>query len=858
MEIEAKFALPDVETFHQLQAVSHIAGFALSAHQVQQVHDTYLDTIERSIMKAGYTCRRREQEAEVLITLKELGDLGGAVHRREEFEITLPAYAPPAQWPQSRVRDFVLELIGKAPLIPLFDLQQIRVFRRMSQGELPVAELSLDQVHLTIEEEKRSYLEMEVELAPQGNDDDMATIVNYLQEKWGLIPERRSKFERALELLDESISEGSLLTSQEKLICKQIAQRDDVYGPRAQGLLALDRDLPQNEVAEHAGRSQRTVRRWLSAFHEERLHVFPDQVLEEVGVTLVSEPPQIEEPPELEPQPQPKSIEALLERYEMDRTQARSVANHALALFDHLSPFHGLPPERRSLLETAAMVHNVGLKSDPKRPHKVGRDILLTYPLANMSGQERMTIALTTYLHRKRLTPKKLNKKISKSDFADLQGEAQEEAMAMAALVRMAYGLDYSQTHTSELSEVKLQDDTVTIKVDGPYATIDAARAQKKSDLWHILFDTELQFKPTLEEMKEAEAQANLPEETVLELTDEVDETSLTAPEELPERPGISPDDTMIEAAHKTFAFHFQRMLYHEPGTRLGEDIEELHDMRVATRRMRAAFRVFEQYLDMKQLKSLLKGLRRTGKRLGAVRDLDVFWEKTQRHLDGLPPEQQTGLESLHEAWEAERKKKRKKMLDYLDSERYAQFNRDFAQFLQAPDTGELPSLTKKGEAIPRRLRHVAPMIIYERVADVLAYDEWVTRPDVPLNRLHRLRIAAKRLRYTLEFFEEALAPQTKDLIKEMKKLQDHLGDLQDAMVASELLRDFLTWGTWGHAKGEKAPLPKEPIVAPGVATYMADKQTELQRLLDTFPQTWAYFQSPEFKQAVAVAITSL
>ncbi len=860
MEIEAKFALPDVETFHQLQAVSHIAGFALSAHQVQQVHDTYLDTVERSIMKAGYACRRREQEAEVLITLKELGDSGSTIHRREEIEITLPTYVPPSQWPQSQVRDFVLELIGKAPLIPLFDLQQIRVFRRMSQGELPVAELSLDQVHLTIEEEKRSYLELEVELAPQGNDDDMATIVNYLRDKWRLIPERRSKFERALELLDESISQGSLLTPRERVICKQIAQRDDLYGPRAQGLLALDRDLPQTEVAEHANRSQRTVRRWLSTFQEERLHIFPDQVLEEIGVTMVSEPPQIEEPPELklEPQPQPKSIEALLDRYEVDRTQARSVANHALALFDHLSPFHGLPPERRSLLETAAMVHNVGLKSDPNRPHKVGRDILLTYPLAGMSGQERMTIALTTYLHRKRLTSKKLNKKISKSDFAELQGEAQEEALALAALVRLADGLDYSQTHTSELSTFERQGDKITIKVDGPYAAIDAARAQKKSDLWHILFDTELQFKSTLEEMKEGQPPTELPEETVLELPDEISADTLPALEELPERPGLSPDDTMIEAAHKTFAFHFQRMLYHEPGTRLGEDIEELHDMRVATRRMRAAFQVFDQYLDMKQLKSLLKGLRRTGKRLGAVRDLDVFWEKTQRHLDELPQEQQTGLGALHEAWEAERKRKRKKMLNYLDSERYAQFNRDFAQFLQAPDTGELPSLTKKGEAIPRRLRHVAPMIIYERVADVLAYDEWVTKPDVPLNRLHRLRIAAKRLRYTLEFFEEVLAPQTQDLIKEMKKLQDHLGDLQDAMVASELLRDFLTWGTWGHAKDKKAPLPKEPIVAPGVATYMADKQMELQRLLDTFPQTWAYFQSPEFKQAVAVAIAPL
>ena len=169
-----------------------------------------------------------------------------------------------------------------------------------------------------------------------------------------------------------------------------------------------------------------------------------------------------------------------------------------------------------------------------------------------------------------------------------------------------------------------------------------------------------------------------------------------------------------------------------------------------------------------------------------------------------------------------------------------------------------MPALTKKGEAVPHRVRHVVPMEVYERMAGVLAYDEWVTGPDVSLKRLHRLRIAGKRLRYTLEFFEEVLAPQTGDLIKQMKRLQDHLGDLQDAVVASELLRDFLTWGTWGHAKGKKAKMPKEPVVAPGVAIYMADKQAELQRQLDTFPDVWAYFQSPEFKQTVAVIVAPL
>jgi len=104
-------------------------------------------------------------------------------------------------------------------------------------------------------------------------------------------------------------------------------------------------------------------------------------------------------------------------------------------------------------------------------------------------------------------------------------------------------------------------------------------------------------------------------------------------------RPGIESDDTMDEAARKTLLFHFGRMVRHESGTREGEDAEELHDMRVATRRMRAALRVFDGHVDGAVMKPYLKALRRTGRTLGTVRDLDVFYEKTARYLDTLTDE---------------------------------------------------------------------------------------------------------------------------------------------------------------------------------------------------------------------------
>lgn len=634
--------------------------------------------------------------------------------------------------------------------------------------------------------------------------------------------------------------ESKLLTPQERAVCLEIAARDDLYGRRARALSALDEGATQVEAGKHAGMSDRRVRHWLAAFRRERLDVFPARVLADVAAVPTRSTPLPSETPsepesqlEAEEPTQPLALGALFDRYGVDTVHARTVADHALALFDHLRPFHGLPPKRRALLEMAALVHNVGLEADFDRHHIAGRDILLTHPPAGLDEHERYVVALTTFLHRKRITSKKL-RKLANTSFADLPESAQAETLALAALVRMADGLDYSGTGSSQLGEVQHREGVVEIEVLGPHAVMDANRAQRKSDLWRLRSEVDLRFKP---------------EGSIRPVVSE-----------LPDKPGLEADDSMAQAARKTLYFHYQRMLYHEPGTRLGEDIEELHDMRVATRRMRAALPVFRDYLDIDHMRPFVKGLRRTGRTLGAVRDLDVFWEKTQVYLDGLSPEQQSGLHPLRTVWEAERERVRARMLAYLDSGRYARFAERFGEFLQTPGAGALPVLTEEGEPLPHRLRHVVPVAVYQRLAAVRAYDEWVTGPDVPLERLHQLRIAAKGLRYTMEYFREVLGPEAKSAIDEVKKLQDHLGDLQDAVVASNLLRDFLTWGTWGHRglEGGGVAVPAQPIVAPGVAAYLTARQVELQHLLDAFPQAWSRIQNPQFTQLVAAALAPL
>jgi inorganic triphosphatase YgiF len=203
MEIEAKFAVPDEATWLKLQTVGQIAGYALSPGKTKQVHDTFMDTPDRSILAARHVCRKREVDGQIVMTLKSGQTVEGAVHRREELEVTLVREQPIGQWPPSEIRDRLLSIIGDVALVPLFDQHQTRIVRWASRPDRVVAEMSVDKVELSINGKQQSYFEVEFELKEAGTEDDLAVIAACLQNEWNLKPEQRSKFARALALASE-------------------------------------------------------------------------------------------------------------------------------------------------------------------------------------------------------------------------------------------------------------------------------------------------------------------------------------------------------------------------------------------------------------------------------------------------------------------------------------------------------------------------------------------------------------------------------------------------------------------------------------------------------------------------------
>jgi CHAD domain-containing protein len=306
--------------------------------------------------------------------------------------------------------------------------------------------------------------------------------------------------------------------------------------------------------------------------------------------------------------------------------------------------------------------------------------------------------------------------------------------------------------------------------------------------------------------------------------------------------PGVVAEDTIAEAGRKVLRFHFARMLSREAGTREGQDPEELHTMRVATRRMRAAWRVFGDGYRNRRTRRHRRPLRTIAARLGAVRDLDVLIEAAEAYRAPLSTTEQRATEPLIAAWRGFREDARVLLLRELDSDEYRQFVEDFRVFVIGDGSGVKDVSALK----PHRIRDTAPSRIWSAYEHVRAYEPVLRWADV--ETLHDLRIAAKWLRYTMEFVREALGPEAADLIPRVIALQDHLGLLHDADVGASMARTFLVERSSGLSTVESE----------AIGRFLVSREREVARLKRSVGPPWRGVASLSFRRRLGRAVAGL
>jgi CHAD domain-containing protein len=306
--------------------------------------------------------------------------------------------------------------------------------------------------------------------------------------------------------------------------------------------------------------------------------------------------------------------------------------------------------------------------------------------------------------------------------------------------------------------------------------------------------------------------------------------------------PGVRADDALAEAGRRILRFHLARMLAREEGTRSGADLEDLHGMRVATRRMRAAWRVFGDAYRPGRVRRYVGELRGLAADLGRVRDLDVLIDGLRQYVASLPATEGEAVAPLLEAWEADRERARRALVELLDSDEYRHFADDYVAFVGTEGASVVPI----GPDEPHRVRDMAGSRIWDAYEHVRAYDDVLRWADI--ETVHRLRIAAKRLRYTIEFFREPLGSDVGGLIDRVVALQDHLGYLHDADVAAALARTFLV--------DRSSRLSRE--VTEAVGRYLRSREDEVARLRRTLTPAWRRVMALEFRRSLARAIGTL
>ena len=263
--------------------------------------------------------------------------------------------------------------------------------------------------------------------------------------------------------------------------------------------------------------------------------------------------------------------------------------------------------------------------------------------------------------------------------------------------------------------------------------------------------------------------------------------------EEIPGTPdlgptGISADSTMGDLAFAVLRRQLAVLRAKEPGTRLGEDTEELHDMRVATRRLRAALSLFEAVMPVRA-QAFREELGWLGRLLGAVRDLDVQLENLAGMSsavdasDGHDP-----LVELVALLEGERDTARTEMLNGLDSVRWDRLAKGLTTMAQ-----QGPARRALATRVPAVIG--LPDLVLARHHKVRKAARRAKHSGV-VTDFHALRIRCKRLRYALEFSSEVYSGKTSRFVRELTVLQDELGEMQDAEVASLQLADLATADT--------------------------------------------------------------
>jgi len=237
------------------------------------------------------------------------------------------------------------------------------------------------------------------------------------------------------------------------------------------------------------------------------------------------------------------------------------------------------------------------------------------------------------------------------------------------------------------------------------------------------------------------------------------------------------------------------RLLQHDTLMRVRDEPEDVHQARVASRRLRTDLRTFRSVVDPGWRAGIRDDVRWLADHLGRVRDADVLLARLSRAAASVIVEDREAAKELVATLRTERDAERRALLEVLEGARYRVLVGHLA------DAAAMPPVTEEGEA---RAADALPPLV--SAAEKHLDDAMATLGEEPSDAdLHQVRIRTKRARYAAEAAGKVCGKPARLLARSLADLQVVLGHLQDSVVAEQWLRQAAAGGppAWALVAGQ-------------------------------------------------------
>ncbi len=290
----------------------------------------------------------------------------------------------------------------------------------------------------------------------------------------------------------------------------------------------------------------------------------------------------------------------------------------------------------------------------------------------------------------------------------------------------------------------------------------------------------------------------------------------------------VGPGSTVGEVVQAAIANALARIVAHDPGVRLGDDPEDVHQARVGTRRLRSDLRTFRPRLDSEWVAGLREEAGWFAALLGEVRDTEVLMERLEHQAATLPKEDGEGAKPIVARLGRERESARERVLEAMDGPRYIALLDRLTEAAQEPRFADPGAGGGDGGAAAgpgQRAADVLPPLVrrpWRRLQKAVR-----ALPEVPADQeLHAVRILAKHTRYAAEAAAGVIGKPASVFAKQIAAVQTVLGDHQDACVTEAWLR---------RAAGKTRSTREAMLIGQLIGLQRADAQAKRA----AWPEVW-------------------